>query len=252
MGAPAAWIEDRITISTPEGVDLDVVVAGIGSRFVARLLDTLIQGGVIFALSLVFGAALGFSSGPVVALFIIVAFVLLFLYDPILEQATGGHTPGKSAAGLRVVMDTGAPVSLSASVTRNVVRIVDFLPALYGIGLVSMLATRHSQRLGDLAAGTLVVRERHGDHQAVALHPYATVTVPFDAVATWDVSAVTPQELAVVRQFLARRLSLPPDARYHTAVQLASRLAPRITGLPPQSHPEYVLEGVVVAKEMRG
>jgi uncharacterized RDD family membrane protein YckC len=246
------WIEDRVTISTPEGIDLDVVVAGIGSRFVARLLDSLIQAGCIVALALVYGAAHAFENGPAQAFFVLFLFAVLFVYDPLFEVLRNGVTPGKAATGLRVVMAEGAPVTLTASVVRNVVRIADFLPAFYGVGIVTMLATRHSQRLGDLAGGTLVVRERLGDARERALHQYSAITVRPDDVAHWDVSAITPQEVAVVRQFLARRLSLSPQVRYQAAVDLAMRLAPRITGLPPTSHPEYVLEGVVVAKEMRG
>jgi uncharacterized RDD family membrane protein YckC len=252
VSTPRGWLEDRVTISTPEGVDLDVVVAGIGSRFVARLLDTLIQGAIIVALAIVLGVANALDDGPGVAAFSIVGFLVLFVYDPLLEQTRNGATPGKSASGLRVVMREGAPVTLSASVVRNVVRIVDFLPGFYGIGFVTMLATRHSERLGDLAAGTIVVRERLGDTRDVALQQLSAITVRPDDVAHWDVSAVTPQELAVVRQFLARRLSLTPEVRYRTGVDLAMRLATKVTGLPPTSHPEYVLEGIVVAKDMRG
>jgi uncharacterized RDD family membrane protein YckC len=244
-------LEDRVTISTPEGIDLDVVVAGIGSRFVARLLDSLVQAGCIVALAIVFGATHAFDNGPAQAFFVIYLFAVLLVYDSLFELLRNGATPGKAATGVRVVMAEGRPVTMTGSVVRNVVRIVDFLPALYGVAIVAMLATPHSQRLGDLAGGTLVVRERHGDARERALHQYAAITVRPDDVAHWDVSAITPQEVAVVRQFLARRLSLAPEVRYRAAVDLAMRLAPRITGLPPTSHPEYVLEGVVVAKEMR-
>lgn len=248
----ASWIEDRVTISTPEGVDLDVVVAGIGSRFMARLLDTLVQGGVIIALAIALGTTRAFSSGIGVALFALVVFGVVFLYDIVYEIVGNGATIGKRACGLRVVMTDGGPETATASVVRNVVRLVDFLPVLYGIGLVSMLATTHSQRLGDLAGGTYVVRERHGDRQVTDTHGAARITVPLADVSHWDVSAVTPEEIEVVRQFLVRRLTIPPEVRYRMAVELAVRLAPKITGLPPTSHPEYVLEGVVVAKEHRG
>ena len=248
----ANWIEDRVTISTPEGVDLDVVVAGIGSRAMARLLDTLVQGGVILAFAIVFGVTGAFGTGPGVAVFVIVVFIVVFLYDPLYEILGNGATIGKRGCGLRVVMTDGSPVTATGAVVRNVVRIADFLPALYGIGLVAMLATTHAQRLGDLAAGTFVIRERHGDQPVTAAHLASAITVPIDAVAHWDVSAVTAGEIAVVRQFLARRLTLPPEVRYRMAVDLAMRLASKVSGLPATSHPEYVLEGVVLAKEQRG
>jgi hypothetical protein len=183
--------------------------------------------------------------------FIIAYFLVVFVYDMFFEQTKRGATPGKRASGLRVVATNGAPVGLSATAIRNVLRVVDFLPLLYAIGFVSMLATEHSQRLGDLAAGTYVVRERLGNHRDVRLQESSAITVTADAVRDWDVSAVTPEEVAVLRAFLARRLSLPSEVRYNTAVELATRLAAKVSGLPRTSHPEYVLEGVLVAKAMR-
>ena len=246
-------IDDRITITTPEGVTVDLVVAGIGSRFVARLLDSLIQGALIIALFVITGVLFASDGGGFAMAFAsITAFAVMFLYDPILEQAGDGRTPGKRAAGIRVVDRMGRPVGLVASVVRNVVRLVDFLPFLYGVGLVAMLATEHAQRLGDLAAGTFVVRTKHtAAHELVTGHDPGRPTVHPSEVEHWDVSAVTLEELIVVRAFLARRIALPPDARWGLAVELATKVAAKTSGIPSQAHPEYVLEGVVVAKEMR-
>ena len=238
-------LDDRITIATPEGVAIEIVLAGLGSRFLARLLDSVIQILAIIALAVMIGAADG--SGIVRAVVIVLIFLVVFVYDVAFEVLNHGRTPGKLAAGIRVVGDAGEPVRFLASAIRNIVRLVDFLPVFYLVGSISIVATRHDQRLGDLAAGTVVARDRFPG----LAHAAAPITVTPDLVATWDVSAIRPEEVHAVRQFLDRRLSLRWPARSYFAVDLANRLAPRVVGVPPNSHPEYVLEGIVVAKQHR-
>jgi uncharacterized RDD family membrane protein YckC len=237
-------LDDRITIATPEGVAIDVVLAGLGSRFLARLLDTVIQVLAIIALAVGIGAA---DSGIFTAVSLVLVFLVVFAYDVAFEVLNHGRTIGKMAAGIRVVGDAGEPVRFLPSAIRNIIRIVDFLPVLYLVGSISIVATRHDQRLGDLAAGTVVARDRFPGMTA----PPAPITVTPDLVATWDVSAIRPEEVHAVRQFLDRRLSLRWPARSYFAVDLANRLGPRVVGVPPNSHPEYVLEGIVVAKQHR-
>jgi uncharacterized RDD family membrane protein YckC len=238
-------LDDRITIATPEGVAIEVVLAGLGSRFLARLLDSVIQILAILALAFAVGASDG--SGVVTAVGFIGVFGVVFAYDVAFEVLNHGRTIGKAAAGIRVVGDSGEPVRFLASAIRNIVRIVDFLPIFYLVGSASIVATRHDQRLGDLAGGTVVARDRFPG----LAQPSAPITVTPDAVATWDVSAIRPAEVHAVRQFLDRRLSLRWPARSYFAVDLANRLGPRVVGVPPNSHPEYVLEGIVVAKQQR-
>lgn len=238
-------LDDRVTLATPEGVALELVLAGVGSRFLARLLDTVIQGGLIFALAL--GVGSFNAPGWAEAILIITIFLVIFAYDIVFETLNQGRTIGKLAAGIRVVGRAGEPVRFLASAIRNVARFLDFLPAFYLIGTISIIATAHDQRVGDLAAGTLVMRDRFpGLSRAVA-----PITVPAEAVITWDVSAVNADDLRAVRQFLDRRLDLTWPARNYFAVDLAHRLAPKVAGIPPNSHPEYVLEGIVVAKHSR-
>jgi uncharacterized RDD family membrane protein YckC len=240
-------LDDRVTIATPEGVTLELVLAGVGSRFVARLLDTLIQLGIILAL----GAGVAFTSAPgfVRALASVVVFLVLFGYDVPFEVMNGGRTVGKNAAGIRVVGVQGEPVSLLTSAIRNIIRIADFLPFLYAAGVICMVATARDQRLGDLAAGTVVVRDRF---PGLASTFSAAATVPVDAVAAWDVSALDSTDLSTIHQFLDRRLALPLPVRAHFASELAARVAPLVVGAPYGTHPEYLLEGVVVAKQARG
>jgi uncharacterized RDD family membrane protein YckC len=242
--------EDRISIPTPEGVEVELVLAGLGSRLVAALVDGLIQGSVLIALWVVgvFAAGPSDGGGFVVAILVVLSFLVMFGYHVVFETLASGRSPGKRAAGLRVVRYGGEPPGFLASAVRNIVRLVDFLPGSYLIGVVSILVSSRNQRLGDLAAGTLVVRERR-----VGL---ATPAAPADwaladRYATWDVSAITPFELVTVRRFLERRRDLSPDARARLARDLADRLRPKVAGAPETSSPEEFLEGLAVAKAAR-
>lgn len=240
-------LDDRVTIATPEGVTLEFVLAGVGSRFVARLLDTVIQVAIIFALA----SVIAFTSAPgfVRAIASVAIFLVLFGYDVPFEVMNGGRTVGKLAAGIRVAGGQGEPIGVLTSAIRNILRIVDFLPAFYAAGVISMVSTGRDQRLGDLAAGTIVVRDRFpGLTSAIG----APATVPAEAVATWDVSALDPIDLSTIHQFLDRRLALPIPVRAHFASELAARVGPKVVGAPYGTHPEYLLEGVVVAKQARG
>jgi uncharacterized RDD family membrane protein YckC len=239
-------LDDRVTIATPEGVTIDLVLAGLGSRFVARLLDTVIQLTVIFALAV--GMAITSAPGVVRAIGIVALFLVLFAYDVPFELLNGGRTIGKMAAGIRVVAGGGEPIAFLASAIRNILRLVDFLPAMYAAGAVTMVVTQKDQRLGDLAAGTLVVRDKFPGVASLAAAP---LSVPADAVMTWDVSALDGDDLATIRQFLDRRLTLPWPVRTHFGTALAARVAPMVAGVPYGAHPEYVLEGIVVAKQRR-
>ena len=241
-----ASLDDRVTIATPEGVELELILAGVGSRFAATLLDVVVQLGAIFALAIVLGP-LG-SNGYVIAVYLVAVFLILFAYDIVLETWNRGRSIGKLAAGLRVVRVGGDAEGFLTAAVRNFLRIVDFLPAFYVVGVVSILATRQNQRLGDLAAGTLVVRERRP-----AVTPAATYFPPPAAAPylEWDVSSVSPEDVATLRQFLERRVSLSPGARAHLATDLAARVRPKVVGAPDGWHPESFLEGVVAAKTAR-
>jgi hypothetical protein len=188
------------------------------------------------------------SAGTVRAVAIVLTFLLTFAYDEPFEVLNHGKTPGKAAAGIRVVGRHGEPVRFLSSAVRNILRIVDFLPVLYLTGASSIVATSRDQRLGDLAGGTLVTRDRFPGLAGITPAP---ITVPAQAVYAWDVSAVEPDELDVVRHFLDRRLSLGWPVRMYFANSLAARLGPKIAGAPYGAHPEYLLEGIVVAKQVR-
>jgi uncharacterized RDD family membrane protein YckC len=241
--------EDRVTIATPEGVDVDLTLAGIGSRFIASLIDTAIKLAVFIGFYIfLFGGTSLIGGGQVNAIgaaaFYIVSFFIWFGYDVLFETLASGRTPGKRWTGLRVVRIGGRPVGFVSSSIRNMVRIVDFLPSLYLVGMIATVSTRMNQRLGDLAAGTVVVREKP---VAVAPTVSAPAPVPTEAGAgiteTWDVSAITQDDLAMIRRFLERRHELTPEARTNLAHDLAVRFQPRVVGapmLPPETFLEYL------------
>ena len=249
--------EDRVTIATPEGVNVDLTLAGLGSRFIAALIDTSIKLIVFVGFLLLFGGFAGIGSliaGDAVeawtfALFSIVMFFLLFGYDVMFETLMSGRTPGKSLTGLRVVRMGGRPVGFVASSIRNIVRIADILPGFYLAGMVCVVSTRMNQRLGDLAAGTVVVREQPVSIAPPVQPPPAPLHIPAE-LETWDVSSVTADELATVRRFLERRGDLTPEARMHLAHELAGRLQAKVAGAPPMAA-EAFLEYVSVAKARR-
>src|SRR5579871_6293933 len=153
---------DDLVVSTPERVAFQYEVAGIGSRFLAQMLDVVAIGAIQLVITIL-AASLGgiFSAGQLAALVeIILSFLLLAGYFLISEAAMNGQTIGKRAFRLRVVGDQGQPITIAQAAIRNLVRVVDFLPVLYAVGIVTMFANRRAKRLGDFAAGTLVVRDK--------------------------------------------------------------------------------------------
>ena len=246
--------EDRITIATPEGVDLQLTLAGVGSRFTSALVDLAIQLALVLAFAFLFFVGLdGFGAGGLGgAVFAVLSFLLFAGYDILFEVFASGRTPGKRLNGLRVVRADGSPVTFLTSAVRNVIRLIDILPTFYLVGIVSILVTARNQRLGDLAAGTLVVRERLGA-AARDWRPDALAAPAGEpAWAAWDVSGVTRDEVVAVRRFLDRRYELAPEARTRLGRELAAALRLRVPGLPDGVDSETFLEQLVAAKHARG
>ena len=245
--------EDRVSIATPEGVEMELVLAGLGSRMVATIVDTLIIGTTLLALWVVglFGAAGGEDiAGVMVALMSVASFLVLFGYGIAFETLTSGRTPGKRVAGLRVVRAGGEPPGFLACAVRNLMRLVDILPGFYAVGAVAIFVSPRNQRLGDLAAGTLVVRERRGarlGRPAARADDWAAA----DRYAAWDVSGITAFELVTVRRFLERRHNLDGYSRSRLARDLANRLRPRVAGAPEGQPPEEFLEALAALKAGR-
>jgi uncharacterized RDD family membrane protein YckC len=252
------FYEDRISVATPEGVTLEATLAGVGSRFAAALIDQLLRLAVLLALFFVTGmvggsgVATDLSGGVALAALAVVLFLVQFGYDVLFETLASGRTPGKRWTGLRVVKTGGAPVGFLASALRNILRIVDALPAFYLVGILAVLFTRNNQRLGDMAAGTIVVRERRQKTGLPQAAPAPPPVAPGGLDSTlWDVSAISAEELATVRRFLDRRATLTPESRDRLAHEIASRLGPKVAGPPRQWSPEAFLEYLVAAKAAR-
>ena len=239
--------EDRVTFATPEGVELELALAGLGSRSVAGCVDLLLKIALVTLLAVLL---IGFSVGGGVsaAIFIAATFAVYFGYDVLFEVFGGGRTPGKRWGGLRVVAENGGPVGMRRSAIRNTVRLVDGLASAYVVGCLCILFSRRNQRLGDHAAGTLVVRDRHAaDRLATATAPATAAPPP---AGIFDVSAVTAAELATVRSFLQRRPGLDRGARESLAVELSARLRPKVVGAP-DGDGEHFLEWLASAKASR-
>lgn len=235
--------DDTVTIATPEGVDLELTLAGAGSRFVSALVDLGIQTVLAIATVAVFRGIGGFGQAAVA----IITTLVVLGYDIFFEVLASGRTPGKRLNGMRVVRSGGEPVGFLTSGIRNILRVVDFLPFAYVIGATSILATRKNQRLGDLAAGTLVVRDRPA--KAVAHSEAAAAPVE---TAAWDTSAITAEEVAAVRRFLERRPEIEAGARAELARTFATRLWPKVAGAREGLDAEDFLTLLVAAKAARG
>jgi uncharacterized RDD family membrane protein YckC len=146
-------LDTVFTAETPEGIALALRPAGLVARGYAYLVDAGIRLAVLVASAGVLAAMSRLGTG----IFLILMFFLEWFYPVLFELLPGAATPGKRAAGLRVTMDSGLPVTPAASLIRNLLRAADFLPLLYGLGGVMLLLRPDFKRLGDLAAGTLVV-----------------------------------------------------------------------------------------------
>jgi uncharacterized RDD family membrane protein YckC len=244
----AVELDDVLTLATPEGVELKMSLAGAGSRLIAGAIDLVIQG-VLVLLLLLGLLALGDLG---LALFSIASFLVLFAYDVLFEVLGGGQTPGKRACGLRVVRSDGSPVDFRSSAIRNITRLVDGPPLSYMPSLIGVLVTRKNQRPGDLAGDTVVIRTAKRSRRRRRRRPRAPQPVRTAAIAAdWDVSAITADELAVVRRFVERREALAPAARTALAVRLTDGLRPRVVGAPPEDAPEDFLETLLATKAAR-
>src|SRR5215510_11334221 len=170
--------DDTLVIETPERVPLHFALASIGNRFIACAIDHTIQIIVLITMAIVFliisnaadiGARLTNAPKWVIALLVIIQFIIINGYFAIFEWLWSGQTPGKRWLKLRVIREDGRPISFYEAMIRNLIRVIDFMvPPFYSVGLVSVFATSRDQRVGDLVAGTVVVRERESEAPAFA------------------------------------------------------------------------------------
>jgi len=269
---------DQLNIETPEQVELRFPVAGIGSRFLAVLVDSIIQvvGMIVlfllFALVVSLGARMEQNSPPApstinpetaekwfVAAVILVSFLLYWGYFSLFEGLWHGQTPGKKLLKIRVIKDSGRQITLFEALARNLLRVVDSQPA-YLIGVVAMLCNKQQKRLGDFVAGTIVVHDRAEEQPllgnnsrtftaAIYAQPHisdltpqrpAQVQIAADALAR-----LGTQDLNVIDAFLARALDLDMETRREMAQKIATRIAAKMQEPQPEEvSAERFLEAV--------
>jgi uncharacterized RDD family membrane protein YckC len=213
----------RLEVETPDHVVLRYDLAGAGNRGFAAVVDFLIASVIAFSANMVltwlgvFNEASFFLLG---GLTLIVTLVLIWLYFILLEWLWNGQTIGKRAYRLRVINEDGSPAQFTAVLIRNLLRVVDFLPAFYGLGVLVIVLSPKSQRLGDLAAGTYVVR---APRPAVDWFSLRTVT-PLGAGLSAETRRMPGEAQRLVREFVAREAQLAPAERVRIAAVIAAKL----------------------------
>ncbi len=249
-----------VTVETPDHIELQFQLAGIGKRFLAYLVDRLIQFGLIFALFLVITLVL-LAGNKIVALadiiykmrqvlgqWIIAVAILIYGivslgYFILFEYIWSGSTPGKRFQQIRVIRTDGAPISFLESAVRNILRVVDILGDIYPLGLVVMFIDSRNRRLGDMAAGTLVVTE-----SVSRLHSAKISTRSLgddDQQLRLVAAAMTPGDYQLVRKFLARREALDSEYRRELVQEIADRIFNKSTAMvQPSNDLELLLEKV--------
>jgi uncharacterized RDD family membrane protein YckC len=268
-------VGDQLSIATPELVAIEFPLAGLGSRFVAVLLDYLLQGAAVIILLIVFALLLsGVSSGGgggssnggnlstkwTIAIIIAIPFLLEWAYFALFEAFWHGQTPGKRIMKIRVIQQTGRPLSLFESLGRNLVRIIDMLPTAYAIGVICMFITKRQQRLGDLIAGTLVVHERPLEaplesigssrtFTSAVFQPTATAPPPrVSQLPTDAVARLTMADLQTLEHYLARRLDVPIETRATLAARISQNIAQKMNyAIPEGMNQEAFLEEAAYA-----
>jgi uncharacterized RDD family membrane protein YckC len=233
---------EKLTIETPEQIALEFPLAGVGSRFLALAFDSLLQAGGIVAL-IVIGLILRAVAGiapPLrglgvwgIALLFAAGFLIYSAYFAVFEAVWSGQTPGKRLVRLRVIDASGRPMTVYSAIVRNLLRLIDQIPGFYALGILSVLVTSRQQRLGDLAAGTVVVHERIDE---------AVVTPPVARGASrHGAHKLTAAEAALIEGFLQRRAELDAWVRLDQARRITAHMKQRLE-LASEDDDERLLE----------
>ncbi len=249
----------ELKLITPENVEVHYALAGIGSRLAAAVLDAILQLLVLLAIVVPLvlisggfsgeGADLGLSGlGIGLAVLLIVLLFLFFVggYYLFFETLWNGQTPGKRAMGLRVVQENGRPVDFFTSAARNVLRLVDMLPAFYLVGLASIFFSPRYKRLGDYVAGTLVIKEyrpqttpfRGQDRVSTGEEQGDGAPPEVDGLALPRAHLITREDYEIARRLLSRRGDLPPDTEARLTRQIALPLMQKAGYTPNGSSEE--------------
>lgn len=229
-------------IVTPEAVLLDFEVAGVGTRLLAQLIDLLVIG-IIYSIASTAFVPLTFFGGQIVVFVVVIiaSFLLIFGYAVVSEVFLGGRTVGKMALGLRVVSTEGAPVTFGQAAIRSIMTIPDMYMTGGGAAIISVLLSTRAQRLGDLAAGTMVIRDLKARRFAYSVQfPVPHGFEPY--AARLDVTRLSSPQYHLIRSFLARVAELRPEVRASMADLIAQPVGVQINHHRPASvHPETFL-----------
>ena len=246
MASQLIEAEERLIIETPERVELEFALASIGNRFLAVAIDHFIQYLSIFLIAWFFLSIAGYGASDApesadklltempkwtIAILILVLFLIFAGYFIVFEWLWNGQTPGKRLLKLRVIRDDGRPLTLWEAIARNLLRICDAVPGfilpVYSIGLIVIFLSPRDQRVGDLFAGTVVIRERAGEAPTFAetfstrITDSAFTRVQKPTGTNADVSRLTEREVEVVESFLRRRWDLTERQRLWMAWRIA-------------------------------
>jgi uncharacterized RDD family membrane protein YckC len=243
-------VDRTLEVRTPESIAFSYELAGLGSRFLALMVDQAIQiaaliaifGSIFLALMRVVAARHGpppvsdkVATSLAIAFVVAVVFVIFYGYFIVFEALWNGQTPGKKLLGLRVVRDGGYPIDFGASLIRNLIRIGEQLIGYYILAAISALISPENKRLGDLAAGTIVVRDAR---LAAPRSPAASADEPVYASTAY----LSGEERALVKRFLERRDALAVERRSELAAQLAGRVRDRVPADLARLDDESLLE----------
>ncbi len=249
---------DRLDIDTPEQISLELPLAGIGSRFLALTLDSLIQFGVVIVLTIMgwivsmsytelSGAADKFFSETVgTIVLILVPFCLYWGYFAFFEILWQGRTPGKRVAGLRVIHQTGRPMTAIECIGRNLIRAIDMQPlSIYAVGLICMMCNKQNRRVGDFVAGTIVVHDKALDSVSPTWG-----AVPASNPVQPELRKLSSDELVLIETYLNRRYDLDPTVRLMTAQRIVTMISEKLgISKAPEQRDDDFLEGV--ARQLR-
>lgn len=237
---------EKLTIETPEQIELEFPIAGLGSRGMALLVDTVIQLVVVIVVLITTSlispdlSRYWVTAGKwMTAAIILLMFCLYWGYFAIFEVFWNGQTPGKRQARIRVITASGRPITVFEAIARNFLRAVDS-QLLYIVGAIAIAVDKKNRRLGDMVAGTVVIHElqEQGDS-----YWYAQKSDVVSKPSVEAVTAMTAQEFQLIETFLNRRLDLPYEQRQRTAQNIADHIGARLN-VPPadRTSPENFLE----------
>lgn len=253
---------NRVKYRTPESVELEFILAGIGNRAWGLLIDYLVLAAILTAFIIAWVIIVGqlsdfwsqiFGSAAdvwLIAITLIVGFVIYAGYFVFFETMWQGQTPGKQAAKIRVVRDDGRPIGMQQATLRALLRPFD---EFLFVGAFLIMFSRQEKRLGDLAAGTIVIQAEAATTSATVMISEQAKVWHQELIQIADLSRLLPDDFAVIREYLQRRNAMSPKARSALALKLSQQVQEilSIDNLPAAIHPDIVLEAVYLGYQNR-